>query len=625
MTRRRSSPSASRPVLPRARAAPPALLREAVQHHQAGRLAEAEALYQRVLAETPRQPDAIHLLGVVAHQRGDYVGAEALIRRAIAIHADDAAYHNNLGTVLLAQGQPAAAIEALARAVALKPAYAEAHNNLGNAYQNVGDLDAAIASYAQALAIRPHYPEAHNNLGRALHTAGNLEAAIASYRRALGHQPGYLNARKNLGDALAELGRAEQAEAQYREALKADPANADVHAALAALWERGNRLEEALEAAEAALKAAPTHVRGTVMAARCERRLGRLDVARTRLETIADAPLDEASRAFVAFEMATLQDRLGDYRAAFRWFALGNRMIAGSPQARAIDPEEFPTAIRRLAKRFCRDWMATWTPPVPHPGVSPVFLIGFPRSGTTLLDQVLNAHPALTTMEEKPALDAVKQALEARPHGYPEALAQLGADDVLALREVYFAEVAKHVPNPAAGIVVDKMPLNTIDVGLIWRLFPAAKIILALRHPCDVVLSGFMQAFRPNAAMVHFATLEGTATLYAQVMTLWQRYAELLPLSLLATRYEDLVADFAGETRRILGFLGLPWDDAVLSYREQAKTRAIATPSYHQVVQPLYTRSVGRWRNYAEEMAAVLPLLQPFVESFGYSLEFDPA
>ena len=622
MTRRRSSPSASRPAIPRA--APPALLREAVRHHQAGRLAEAEALYQRVLAETPRQSDAIHLLGVIAHQQGDHVRAEALIRRAIAIHPSDAGYHNNLGTVLLAQGQPTAAIEALTRAVALRPAYAEAHNNLGNAYQNAGNLDAAIASYAQALAIRPDYAEAHNNLGRALHTAGNLDAAIASYRRALGYQPGYLNARKNLGDALAELGRTEHAETQYREALKADPANPDVHAALAALWERGNRLPEALEAAEAALKAAPTHVRGTVMAARCARRLGCLDAARARLEVLADAPLDDASRAFVAFEMATLQDRLGDYRAAFRWFALGNQMIAQSPQARAIDPQAFPAAIRRLAERFSREWVASWTPPVPCPGNSPVFLIGFPRSGTTLLDQVLNAHPALTTMEEKPAIDAVKQVLEARPQGYPDVLAQLGVDDIATLRQVYFAEVAKHVPNPEAGIIVDKMPLNTIDAGLIWRLFPAAKILLALRHPCDVVVSGFMQPFRPNPAMVHFATLEGTATLYAQVMALWQRYAELLPLSVLATRYEDLVANFAGETRRILGFLGLPWDDAVLSYREQAKTRAIATPSYHQVVQPLYTRSVARWRNYAEEMGPVLPLLQPFVESFGYSLGSDP-
>jgi hypothetical protein len=355
---------------------------------------------------------------------------------------------------------------------------------------------------------------------------------------------------------------------------------------------------------------------------------------------MADMPLDDASRAFVAFEIATIQDRLGNYREAFRWFAEGNRMIAQSPQARGVDPEAFPRGVARLAERFSRQWVATWTPPVrynpaEHGGVTPVFLIGFPRSGTTLLDQVLNAHPALATLEEKPAVDAVKRALEARPQGYPpqgyppegypDVLASLGPEDIAALRQVYFAEVARHFPDAPNGIVVDKMPLNIIDAGLIWRLFPEARVILALRHPCDVVLSGFMQAFRPNEAMVRFATLEGTAALYAEVMALWRRYAEILPLPVMATRYEDLVADFTGETRRILDFLGLPWDDAVLTYRERAKARAIATPSYHQVVQPIYARSVNRWRNYAEEMAPVLPLLRPFAEAFGYSFDSGQA
>jgi hypothetical protein len=138
-----------------------------------------------------------------------------------------------------------------------------------------------------------------------------------------------------------------------------------------------------------------------------------------------------------------------------------------------------------------------------------------------------------------------------------------------------------------------------------------------------VVLSGFMQAFKPNAAMVHFENLADTAGFYASVMGLWRQYAEVLPLDVLTTRYEDLVADFEGETRRILAFLGLPWDDSVLAYAERAKTRAVATPSYHQVVQPIYARSVGRWRNYREQMSEVLPLLRPLVDAFGYQMEED--
>jgi sulfotransferase family protein len=142
---------------------------------------------------------------------------------------------------------------------------------------------------------------------------------------------------------------------------------------------------------------------------------------------------------------------------------------------------------------------------------------------------------------------------------------------------------------------------------------------VALRHPCDVVLSGFMQAMKPNAAMVLFDSIESTAGFYAQVMGLWLRYREVLALHHLTVRYEDLVGDFAGETRRILAFLGLPWDDALLGYAERAKGRAIATPSYHQVVQPIYRRSVDRWRNYRSAFDQALPILQPFLETFGYA------
>jgi hypothetical protein len=226
-------------------------------------------------------------------------------------------------------------------------------------------------------------------------------------------------------------------------------------------------------------------------------------------------------------------------------------------------------------------------------------------------------------MEEKPAVDIVKKAVEKLPGGYPDSLANLTAEDADRLRRAYFAEVDRFMGGPPPGILVDKMPLNTIEVGLIHRLFPKAKILLALRHPCDVVLSGFMQAFKPNAAMVHFGGLADTAKFYASVMSLWHRYAEVLPLDVLTTRYEDLVADFEAETRRILTFLGLPWEDSVLSYAERAKSRPIATPSYHQVVQPIYAQSVGRWHNYREQMAEVLPVLRPFVEAFGYQLEED--
>ncbi|MCW5699022.1 MAG: sulfotransferase [Rhodospirillales bacterium] len=600
-------------------------LMEAVRHHQAGCLDEAERLYRRVLKTAPRNADALHLLGVVTHQRGDNGRARQLITKAIAVNDGDAAYHNNLGTVLLALDQAEPAAQSFRRALALNPSYPEAHNNLGNALQILGRPDEAVPCYRQAIALRPDYAEAHANLGRARRTLGDLDEAVDCYQRAVSLQPRYVKALKDLGDALGELGRPDDAEARYRQARDVNPRDPDVGAALAALWERASKLEDGLRQAESVLADTPDHLRAAVIAARCERRLGRPEAGRQRLQKLRLDRRDADSRAFAAYEMGAICDRLGDHAAAFGHFAEGNRLIMGTPQAKRYDCDALPRRIDTLRQRFTADWLGSWTPPVPYDGLPPAFLIGFPRSGTTLLDQVLDAHPGITTIEEKPLLDVVRGHVEERFGAYPAVLATMTADDVAAAREVYFTEAAKYVADPRAGLLIDKMPLNAIDAGLIRRLFPEAPILLALRHPCDVVLSGFMQAFKPNLAMIQFGTLESTARFYAQVMDLWRHYADLLPLRTLSVRYEDLVADFAAETRRILDFFGLPWDDAVLAYADHAKTRAISTPSYHQVVQPIYSRSVGRWHNYRSQFHPVLPLLHPAIQAFGYTTDDTPA
>ena len=599
------------------------LLVDAVRFHQQGRLDKAAVLYDRVLRAEPRHPDALHLSGLVAHQRGDHDRAHELIAAAIRVKDAQPAFHNSLGNVLLALRRADEAAACFRRALEFDPGYAEAHNNLGNALQRTGRLEDAVASYRLALQSRPGYAEACYNQGRALHALDEPAAAADCYRRAVDIKPDYAKALKSLGDVLAELGRTDEAAAQYRRALDVAPGDAENHAALAALWERSSALTEALAKAEEALRLDPGNVRAVVIAARCERRLGRPEDGLARLQAFEPDRLEDEARAYLSFEMAAILDRLGDYPRAFDGYTAANRLNARSAHARRVDREAYPRLIERLQGRFTQDWVKSWTPSVPDETPPPVFLIGFPRSGTTLLDQILNAHPALHTMEEKPALDVAKKTVERLPGGYPDALAAMTTEDVDSLRRVYFAEVARFMGGAPRGILVDKMPLNTIEAGLIHRLFPRAKILLALRHPCDVVLSGFMQAFKPNAAMVHFGDLADTARFYASVMGLWRRYAEVLPLDVLTTRYEDLVADFEAETRRILTFLELPWDDSVLAYAERAKSRAIATPSYHQVVQPIYARSVGRWRNYREQMADVLPLLRPFVDAFGYQTEED--
>ena len=621
----------TRPPQARSRAKPPArpnradvgrLLAEGVRNHQQGRLEKAAHLYRKVLEIEPRQPDGLHLSGLIAHQSGDHSGAAALIRKAIAANARQAPYHNSLGVVLLALEKPVEAEGCFHQALSLDPLYPEAHNNLGNALQRQDRLAEAVAAYDRALEVRPEYAEAWCNRGRTLHLLENAPAAVESLRRALRLRPHWPKALRYLGDALGQQGQRDEAERCYRRALALDPADGETHAALAALLERANRLEEGLAAARQALRLNSGDVRAAVTAARAERRLGRAEAALRRLEELG-ARADLESRAYAAFERGQCLDRLEEYGRAYQAFAEGNALLADTPAARGIDRRLFPGLIERLAQRFTPAWVDSWTPAPPEERPTPVFLIGFPRSGTTLLDQILDSHPMLSTMEEKDALDQVRRKIEQSNGGYPDALASLDPSAIQALRGAYYNEVDRHLGDLAGRTPVDKMPLNTIDAGLIHRLFPQARILLALRHPCDVVLSGFMQAMKPNAAMVLFDSLASTARFYAQVMGLWLRYREVLPLSVRTVRYEDLVADLPGETRRILEFLWLPWDDAVLGYAEHAKQRAIATPSYHQVVQPIYRRSVGRWRNYADAFTGVLPILQPFIEAFGYAGEAE--
>ena len=487
------------------------------------------------------------------HQQGRQAEARELIERALAADGSNAAYHNSLGLVLLAQGEADAAASAFRAALARDPTMAEAFNNLGNAEQKAGRLAEAVAGYDRALALAPDNAEALCNKGRGAARARRTGRSRDGVPGGAGAAPelcqGVALPRRRLGRKRRHRG----SRGQLPQGAGGPAGDGETLAASAALEERAGRLQDALVTAERALAAGGAQVRAAVAAARCERRLGRAEAAVARLRGVPVDGLDADGRAHLSFELGASLDRAGAYAGAYRAYCEANAFAAETRQARASDRTALPLRVGTLRQRFTPQWVASWTPPIPSGEHDPVFLIGFPRSGTTLLDQVLDAHPGLATMEEKPALDAVRHAVAAMPGGYPEALAGLDAGEIHRLRRLYFAEAARYVAVPEGARLVDKMPLNTIDAGLIARLFPKAKVLLALRHPCDVVLSGFMQAFKPNPAMVQFETLESSAVFYAAVMDLWRQYEPVLPLLVHRVRYEDLIADFEGETQADAG------------------------------------------------------------------------
>lgn len=564
------------------------LVQKGVRLHQAGQLQEAGTVYRMVLNIDPDQADANHLLGVLFSQAGSHAQAVELISRAIATAPDQPTYHSNLGTAL----------------------------------QELGRLDEAVAAHHRALAINPDSHAAHNNLGRALKAMGRHEEAVASYRRALDGKPDSAETHNNLGNVLDEVGRLDEAVASYRKAREIRPDYVEAHYNLAEVLEKANRTEALREAVAVAKRNCPGHPRLTLAEAWLLRRDGDCAAARAVLEAAGAAVADAGFLSKRAHLLGELNDRLGDSEAAYRCFAEGNRRLSDTAAARLAVARGYAARVDTLLERFSSDWVASWRNPEGADGPSEkmVFLVGFPRSGTTLLESILRSHDAVDVVEEIPAVLAAREALEGLPGGYPDGLAALGPAELEALRKIYFAELDKHLaPEGRGAVVVDKLPMNMVEAGLIHRIFPQARFLFVQRHPCDCVLSCFMQNFTMNEAMVNFLDLAGAARLYDKVMTLWRTYREVLPLAVHTVRYESLIEADRETLAPILDFLGLAWDDGVWNYAETASRRGkIATPSHHQVTQPLYTHARGRWQRYSAQMQPVLPILLPWARRFGY-------
>jgi Sulfotransferase family len=245
-------------------------------------------------------------------------------------------------------------------------------------------------------------------------------------------------------------------------------------------------------------------------------------------------------------------------------------------------------------------------------------MLGFPRSGTTLVQQILQSHPQIHTLDEvDPAMGALRDHFAGTPARYPECLELLSDADWQELRGTYFRTVDA-LGLPAHEVLVDKLPLNLVRVDYLARLFPGARLLVSVRDPRDVVLSNYFQDFVPNPAMLQFTDLQASARTYAAAMRLWLDRRTTLRLPWREQRYEALTVDLEGEAHAMLAFLGVEWDPAVLAHHARAGDQRISTPSRYDVSRPVYGEAVGRWRDFERHLAPILPTLAPFVNAFGY-------
>jgi tetratricopeptide (TPR) repeat protein len=424
-------------------------------------------------------------------------------------------------------------------------------------------------------------------LAQAHHQAGRLDRAITGFRDALARDPAILPARFGLVSALLALG--------------------DVTAASAAMAGIAPRDADRPEILWLDARIAQAQARWADMAALL-----------TRL--LADGRLGDAQRAEASLALGLAQDALGQPKEAFAAAAQGKTIQRALHAGDASTREDEVAKLARLTA-----WIAATPPQAPvrrQPAIagaaaSHVFLLGFPRSGTTLLEQVLAAHPRVTALEEAPTLAVAYQAFLSNA----DACANLGRiedDEAHAWAAHYWQTVHEHGVDPAGRCFIDKQPAGTINLPIIARLFPEARILFALRDPRDVVLSCFRQPFQMNAMTYTFTDLDEAVRCYDACMTLAVEARARLPLAWMDVRHERLVDDFDGELGRILDFLGLDFDPAVKDFARSAAARPIRTPSATQVRAGLNRRGLGRWEQYRDALAPVLPILAPWVERFGY-------
>ena len=568
------------------------LVERAIQAHRAGDFATAESLCLDVLQLAPDRPGALTVLYEIRKAVGNHRAAEALIRRIVGFDPNNFWATNELTLMLLGKGDLAEGEIHARNAVRIAPENPQAHNLMG-----------MIMTEAQ----RPAVGEYHYR--RVLELAGNRDPILLA----------------NLAWCLKTQGRMEESRALYQESVAAAPEIRQTLLGWARMEEADRKFDTAMEILDRLERVTPEDPNIALTRAIVLGRMRRYDAAIALLDSLAARIEGGRLGPNELLEKGRLLDQMGHHDEAFAAFLEGKAM-ARELSGNAYLDEQASQMVARLRGFFTAERLRI----LPRASVrrdvpQPVFILGFPRSGTTLVEQTLTAHPRVAAGDELPLIHditGIMPRMLASPMAYPEALAELwmgdrrdGLDD---LRDYYLQKVRQMgVLREGADFFTDKMPLNETHLGLIAMLFPEAPLIHVIRHPLDIMVSAISNHFTHG---LYCATaLETAATHYVRVMDLVSHYRSQMGLRYLPIRYEDMVADQEGSVRAMLDFVGLDFDPRCLSFHEN--TRYARTASYAQVTERLYDRSMFRHRHYIRHLEPIIPLLRPVIERLGYSLD----
>lgn len=489
--------------------------------------------------------------------------------------------------------------------------------------ENEGRLPEALLRLHRARELAPRDVGTLNALGLCLHRLERPQEALEAFDALLAEDPNLAFAHANRGAALQATGRLDRAEESYRRALKLSPDHVVALTGLASIASRKGAHDEATALAEAVMRQQPNLPDASMSLARAELAGGHDAAAEMRLHNLLVDPRISPIEAADAWNLlGDILDGRGQTDEAFDAYKTCNGLLGGAYAERFATGLSATDFARGMAGYFQRahpsDWARRPTPAAtPYDPRSHVFLVGFPRSGTTLLEVALAGSPDVVALEEQEALAAGVRRYLRDPHDL-SALAMASEVELDEMRVAYWRAVREAGCEVAGKVFVDRYPLNTLKLPLIAKLFPHAKILFAVRDPRDVVWSCYRRRFQMSAPMYQFLTLPGAAAFYDATMAFKRQFDAVVGLDQCAVHHEALLADFEGEVKAICGFIGLEWRDAMRDVAARTGDRAIATPSTAQLARGLSTDGMGQWRRYADRMGPALETLNPWVERFGY-------
>jgi tetratricopeptide (TPR) repeat protein len=597
-------------MLGMAPAHPQVLLMRAELESQSGNHEQALSILDGLASRWPAVAAVHFCLGNALHGAGRLAEAAANLRTAVQLEPAFALAHCNLGLVLEEAGQPEAAIASYERAILLDPALAEARSNLGNALlktEKDEKIQEAIVHLRYALRLRPGSAKAHHQLGVALQRATLLDEAIACHREAVRLQPDYPEAHYFLAAALDGAGRTDDAIACYRRAIAQRPDLSLAWVGLANTLRELGRFTEAIAHYERAIELDPELAAARSGLAGSRRAVDNTAELEGLFRTLKDDRLRDDDRGACYLAVAKLHDDAGRYDEAFAAAAEGNRLLRAAQHARNIryDHDAVRANSDEIARTFTREFFAersAWG----NESEIPVFIVGYFRSGTTLVEQICASHSRVVGAGELQHVARLAARLQRPPSaalGWTRELIRRCADTHLERLE----RMGK-----GAAYVIDKLPDNLFNLGLIATMFPHARVVFCHRDGRDAALSVFLQRFMRRVAFSTDLTDAGLRWHETERMaSLWETR---LSLRVHHVQYEALVRDFEAEARTLIAFLGLHWEPRCLEFHKLA--RLVKTASLWQVRQPIYTRSVGRWRNYYHH-------LRPLCEVIGLGMDAD--